>query len=145
MSQLVVKATQPLLKPFRSIIPSIKGQDWAALILSFLLYALMIALIVLIIYKQYIDPLHLMIYALGGVLNSITTIYLFAIIISAIMSWVPSTQGHPVAQLLWQLIEPAVGPIRKLMPDTGEIDLSPLIVLLLIQLIRIFINPIAPF
>ena len=60
------------------------------------------------------------------------------------MSWIPSTQGHPMAQLLWQLIEPPVAPVRKLMPDMGGIDLSPLIVLLLIQLIRIFISPIVP-
>lgn len=145
LSQFVVKATNPFLKPLRKIIRPVKGQDIAALVFAVLLYALMIALIVLVLYRHPVDPMQLVIFSIGGTLHSITGIYLFGIIVSAILSWIPSTQGHPGAYLLMQLVEPPLAPIRKIMPDLGGIDLSPLVVLLLLNVVRIFLTPIVPF
>ncbi len=145
LSQFIVKATNPLLKPLRHLIPPIKGQDIAALVLAIALYALMVTLIALLIYNQHVQILQILIWSLAGVFYSILGIYLFGIIISAILSWIPSTQGHPAANLLWQLVEPLLAPVRKILPDLGGIDLSPLVVLLILNVIRIFMNPIVPF
>ncbi|MCY4044781.1 MAG: YggT family protein [Cellvibrionales bacterium] len=144
LSQFVVKATNPLLKPLRQVIRPVKQQDIASLVLAVFLYGVMIALIALLVYQSQLSISQLAIWSLAGTLYAITGIYLVGIIVSAIMSWIPSAQGHPAAYLLHQLVEPPVAPIRKLMPDLGGIDLSPLAVLLILNVIRIFLKPFVP-
>lgn len=144
LSQFVVKATNPLLKPLRQVIRPIKKQDIASLLLAVLLYGVMIALIALLVYKTQFSIAQLAMWSVAGTLYAITGIYLFGIIISAILSWIPSTHGHPAAFLLSQLVEPPVAPIRKIMPDLGGIDLSPLGALLILNVIRIFLKPFVP-
>lgn len=141
VSQAVVKLTSPLLLPLRRIIPGIKGFDIAALVLALLLHLLMLVASVYIAFGHLINPLSLILGSAAGLIYSTTTIYFFAIIISAISSWIPAIQGHPVTLLVWQLVEPLLAPFRKLLPDMGGIDLSPLFALLALKVVQILVQP----
>ena len=67
-------------------------------------------------------------------------LYIWVIIIGAILSWliafnVVNTNNRfvmMVADTLWRLTEPALRPIRKLLPDLGGIDVSPIILIILL-------------
>ncbi|MGH6824869.1 YggT family protein [Methyloceanibacter sp.] len=73
-------------------------------------------------------------------LIKLINLYIWVIIISAILSWliafnVVNTNNRfvmTVADTLWRLTEPALRPIRKLLPDLGGIDVSPVILILLL-------------
>ncbi|HEY9034063.1 MAG TPA: YggT family protein [Pseudomonadales bacterium] len=142
VSQAIVKATAPLLNPLRRIIPGIGGVDIASLVLAVLLYLVMILLVAYLIIGQFINPLSVLLGSLVGVLNLIISIYFFAIIISAISSWIPPLHGHPITRLVWQLVEPLLGPFRKLLPDLGGIDLSPILALMALKVVQILIQPL---
>jgi YggT family protein len=50
----------------------------------------------------------------------------WAIIARALLSWFPIDQGSPLYQMLYRVTEPIIDPLRRVMPSTGMIDLSPL-------------------
>jgi YggT family protein len=78
----------------------------------------------------------------GDILKTIIWIYIIALLVQAVMSWVGSSQSNPVAPLLHSLTEPIVRPIRQIVPTIGMIDLSPLVVILLLQVVLIFVRPL---
>jgi len=57
---------------------------------------------------------------------SFIQILTWAIIARALLSWFPIDQGSPIFQVLWRVTEPIIEPIRRIMPQTSMIDLSPL-------------------
>jgi len=71
-------------------------------------------------------------------------LYMWAIILSAILSWlvhfgVINTRNQFVSMIgdfLWRITEPALRPIRRFMPNLGGIDISPIILILLIYFLR---------
>jgi YggT family protein len=76
-------------------------------------------------------------------------LYIWAIIISAIMSWLvhfgvvnPSNQFiRMIGEFLWRITEPALRPLRRIIPNLGGIDVTPVILILLIFFIqRVLIN-----
>ena len=80
--------------------------------------------------------------ALADILHMAIQIYVWIIIISAIVSWVRPDPYNPVVQLLYRLTEPVYARVRKIIPTVfGGIDLAPIIVLLMLQFLdRFFIN-----
>jgi YggT family protein len=62
-------------------------------------------------------------------------ILFWAIIIRALLSWFNLSGGQPVFRLLVEITEPVLGPIRRVVPSLGMIDISPLIAMILIQVI----------
>lgn len=77
-------------------------------------------------------------------IDTVLSLYTWIIIISVILSWlvafnVVNTSNRFIAivgDIIWRLTEPVMGPIRRMLPNMGGIDLSPLVVLLLIFLLR---------
>jgi YggT family protein len=52
------------------------------------------------------------------------------------MSWVRADRRHPFVQLVYNLTEPAIAPIRRVVPPMGGLDFSPMILLLALRLLR---------
>lgn len=142
VSQFVVKVTSPVLNPLRRIIPGFAGFDIAALVFAFIVHVILVLLVYLIVVSQLAPPQSLIIGSLFGIFNSILSIYLYGILISVILSWIPSAQAHPIAQLLSDLVEPALAPFRKLLPDMGGIDISPILAMMTLLVIKILITPL---
>jgi YggT family protein len=65
-------------------------------------------------------------------------IYTWVIIIRAVMSWVAPVPSHPLAQILVNVTEPVLKPLRRLVPPSalGGLDVSPILAILAIQVIR---------
>ncbi|MBA3469316.1 MAG: YggT family protein [Herpetosiphonaceae bacterium] len=61
----------------------------------------------------------------------------FAILGRVILSWVDPTGQYKVSQVLQEITEPVIGPIRKVLPRMGMLDLSPLIALLLLNVLQV--------
>ncbi|ALM54155.1 YggT family protein [Halomonas huangheensis] len=136
LSQSVVKITQPVVRPFQSVLGPVMGRfDLATLAAGFVLKVLvMVALLQLAgAGMPRIDSL-----AIAGVTflaSTILDIYFYALIIMIILSWVAPRASHPGALLVMQLVEPIMSPVRRIIPPLGMLDLSPIVVFIGINLI----------
>ena len=76
---------------------------------------------------------------IAKVLGVVLNIYLWVVIIRALLSWVNPDPYNPIVQFLTRVTEPVLRPIRKLLPPwkMGGLDLSPLIVILIIYFLEI--------
>ncbi|AEB60509.1 YGGT family protein [Ectopseudomonas mendocina] len=136
LSQFIVKATQPLLTPLRRIIPGFAGLDLASLILAILVQLLlMVVTLTLMGYNVGGFILQLLVWSMIGVTSLFLKVFFFALIISVILSWVAPGSYNPGAQLVNQICEPLLAPFRKLLPNLGGLDISPIFAFITINLI----------
>lgn len=136
--QMLIKVTNLPLKPLRRIIPGFFGLDFAAIVLMFILQLVALALIALIISFP-ITP-YIILIAIGKLLILVLNLYFFAILIRAIASWFNSNPYHPLIMLLNQLTEPVLRPARRLLPNIAGFDFSPIVLLIVLQVLVIFIR-----
>lgn len=142
ISQFVVKATNPLLRPLRRIIPGWGGIDGAALVLAVLIQALAFFLILVTMNSGVpaINPITLLVWAALNVLDLIVKIYFWSVIAVVVVSWIAPGSHHPAIQLVAQITEPVMRPVRKIMPSMGGLDLSPIIVFLILNVVSVVID-----
>jgi YggT family protein len=140
LSQFAVKATQPLLKPLRRIIPGFGGLDLASLILAILVQLVLMVVVVLIAGANPVAiGLQLLVWAIIAVTSLFLKIFFFAMIISVILSWVAPGSYNPGAQLVNQICEPLLAPFRKLIPNLGGLDISPIFAFIALNLLDRFV------
>jgi len=77
--------------------------------------------------------------AIAYILNTILTIYMWIIIISALLSWVSPDPYNPIVRFLYSVTEPVLRPIRRRLGISMGIDFSPMIVILIIMFLKYFI------
>lgn len=138
ISQFLVKATNPPLIPLRKVIPGWGGVDVASLILALLIQT---AAIIIIFLLNGVQPFSfigtLVLWSILSIIGLLLKIFFWGFIIIIIASWVAPGSYNPALILLNQILEPVTKPIRKLMPDMGGIDISPIFVLLIIHILEI--------
>lgn len=140
LCQFTVKATQPLLAPLRRIIPSVAGIDLAGLILVLLLQFVLIAVVLSLAGVSVVQILpSVLAWTFISVASLFLKIFFYALIISVILSWVAPGSSNPGAQLTYQICEPLLAQIRKVLPDLGGIDISPIFAFIAINLIERFV------
>ncbi|CDF96415.1 YggT family protein [Pseudomonas corrugata] len=139
LCQFVVKATQPLLKPLRRIIPSLFGLDMSSLVLAILVQMALMALTLLLTYGTTGNPLQLLIWSIIGVTALFLKIFFFALIISVILSWVAPGSHNPGAELVNQICEPALAPFRRIVPNLGGLDISPILAFMVLKLLDMLV------
>ncbi|EJK99076.1 MULTISPECIES: YggT family protein [Pseudomonas] len=139
LCQFIVKATQPLLKPLRRIIPSLFGLDMSSLVLAILVQLALMALTLLLTYGTTGNPLQLLIWSIIGVTALFLKIFFFALIISVILSWVAQGSHNPGAELVNQICEPALAPFRRIVPNLGGLDISPILAFMVLKLIDMLV------
>ncbi len=141
-SQFLVKVTNPLLKPLRRLIPGFWGMDLAAIVLMLLLQMLELFLVGVIVGQAFSLP-GVALMSIGELLSLAIYVFIFAIIIQIILSWIQPGSYNPVIGLINRLTEPLLAPARRLIPPVSGLDLSPLAVLILLQLTQILlVSPI---
>jgi len=141
-SQAIVALTNFAVKPLRRVIPSWRKLDLSTLLLAYF------AQFLLQLGIQWLRDFPLLVagpavwgailgLALIGVFKLSVYIFLFAVFIQAILSWInPYT---PISSVLEALTRPILNPLRKRIPMAGGIDLSPLVVFICAQLLFILL------
>lgn len=143
VSQAVIKVTDPMVRIFRTVIPGYKGIDFSSLVLAFIVEAVAICVLIILYGGSIPGVGYIITWAFVGVVLFIVNIYYYAILAAIIMSFVMmfsgSTNPHPLLLLVWQLTEPVMAPVRKIIPSMGGLDFSPIIIFIAIQIIQNFI------
>ena len=132
IAQLIVKATDPLVKPLRKITPGFGGLDIASVLLAWLVIIVKELLILLLSASLPSFSLGLLLFSsVFGVVLAAISLYMFLIFVRAILSWFPMQGGYnPVMMVFSQLTDPLLQRIRSLLPAMEGFDLSPMIALL---------------
>ena len=138
----VVQLTNWLVMPLRRIVPSVFGLDLATLLPAYLLQVLrLLAALALrgALELMAVDQLLVLIFWQGALATLRVSVYLLigALFLQAILSWV--NPYSPLGQPLAQLTQPFLRPLQRVVPPIANIDLSPLIAILLAQVVLIFI------
>jgi len=139
VSQFIVTLTQPPLGFLRRFVPGLFGIDFAAVVL---LVALQLLEIYLLAWFRGFTPTltGAAVFAAAQLLQFTVYVYIVAIIVRVVLSWInPYATRNPVVDLLYSLTEPMLAPARRLIPPISGLDLSPIAVLVLLQLTLILL------
>ncbi len=136
ISQAVVKATDTVCKPLRLALRPFRNLDVASFVVAWLISVLSVVAFSYMIYSAAPGILAAMWAGLIKTLLVLMQFYKWTIIIIVIASFVAQGSFHPALQLLNQLLEPIIGPVRRVLPSLGPLDLSPMVVLLIIILVE---------
>ncbi|MDR1349250.1 MAG: YggT family protein [Zoogloeaceae bacterium] len=139
----VLKLTNWAVLSLRRVIPGAGGIDWASLVAAFILQFVFFSIVLSLRAPMLLSPLMLNIVAEGGwtfalliisltgLLQQILYLLILLLILQAVLSWV--NPYSPFAPTLRQLTAPLLTPIQRILPPISGIDLSPLVVILLLQ------------
>lgn len=76
---------------------------------------------------------------LGQIIGTAIHIYVFIIVVAALISWVNPDPFNPIVRFLYGVTDPILRPIRRFIPLAGGIDVSPIVAILLLEFARYFI------
>ncbi len=138
-TQFIVKITQPIIGPLRKVIPSIGRIDTAT---WFLLYLFAVIKIIFVLYFNLtntpIFSIEYLLYAVAAIVHDAGNLLFWLLLFRAILSWVSRGQSG-ADELLAQLTEPFIAPIRRIVPPLGMIDIS----FMIFVFILMFLNMLA--
>ena len=150
LAQAIVKMTDPLLKPLRRIIPSIKRYDTASVLLCFAV--LLVKLLVFKALSLGVAPTMgtgitvsqlpysvMIIIAFLDLIHQFFNVFIFALIIMAIMSWFPGSTANPAYGLATSISAPVLKPLQRLIPPIGGLDLTVFFTILALYASRMFL------
>jgi YggT family protein len=137
-AQFIVAVTDFAVKPLRRVVPGLFGLDWACLVL-----ALAVEFVV-VVAAYWLDgfPFALAGFGVWPVMLGLAAVRLVSLaiyliigltLVRAVLSWVNS--DSPLMPVVYELSEPFLFPLRRLFPTVAQVDLSPLVLIILCQLI----------
>ena len=136
--QFLYKATNPVLMPLRKVIPAWRNLDIAGITLAWLATALKLVLLYATV-GQTLGVLGLAVLALADLVDFLLLLYIVLVLVRVVISFVGADSYHPVVPLVMQLTEPVMKPFRRMIPNVGGLDFSPMVVLLVLTLARVLI------
>lgn len=139
LSQFIVKVTAPVLNPAKRLIPSVRNIDTATIIVIVLFIIVKIFLVALL--SGYTPSLLTLL--MMGIRDFITlalNIFIFAIIIQAILSWINPDPYNPVTGVLFSITRPVLQPVRRWIKPIEGLDLSPLFAIIGLIFIKLLVD-----
>ena len=144
VGQAVIALTDWIVKPLRKLLPGFKGLDWASLVATYLFQFLWLLAIYFAFGRAF--PLlgpgipFLLLATIVALVKAALWLLIVVVFVQAILSWV--APDGPLSGLLNALAFPFLRPVRRVIPPLGgTLDLSPLIVIVLAQLVQMTAVP----
>jgi len=150
LAQTVVKLTNPILIPLRRIVPGFMGQDIAALVLCLLLIIAKMMVFKMLMLGQVnvagypvsssaLSLLGMVTLAPIDLLHLFFNVFIYSLVILAIMSWISPMGQNPAAEVLSDITRPVIEPVRRWIKPIGGMDFSLLVALVLLQMLKIIL------
>jgi YggT family protein len=130
-AQTIVRITQPVIKPFRRFIPSIGPIDTATLVVALILSILKAPILMLISGQSLALEGAIVDLAIIGIavfFKLAGNLLFWTLVLRVIMSWISRGRGL-IDQLIYQLTEPLMAPIRRIIPPLMGLDFSVMVLL----------------
>jgi YggT family protein len=134
VGEFLVATTNWIVLPARRVVPGIAGTDWATLLLAWILQAVGIWLQAAVVGAQP-SPAAILAVAFVDLVRFSVYILVFAVIVQAVLSWV--NPYAPLAPVFDAIARPFLRPLRRFIPPVGSVDLTPLVLLVILQVLLI--------
>ncbi|WP_144111881.1 YggT family protein [Paraburkholderia sp. BCC1886] len=139
VTKAVLQATNWIVLPLRKILPAVRSIDWASLVAALLAA---IVYVVLMVVVTGADPLQLaptlLIVAVLTLIKWALNLIIWMTILMALLSWLnPRSPAMPV---LYQLTAPFLNPLRRVIPQFGGLDLSPILLFVIVQVLLMVVT-----
>lgn len=131
IAQGILQATSPIITPLRRIVPSIGRIDTATVLLMFLVQAITLTLIDTLLGSP-VSAKTVLISSTFNLIYLSLRLFMFAIIIRIVLSWIAPQTFNPATALLANITDPLLRPFRRYVPPIGGFDISPIFAIILI-------------
>ncbi len=142
VSNAVFQVTNWLVLPLRHVIHTKRGLDWASIVAALIASLVYVALMVAV---SGADPLGLapvlLIVAVLTVIKWALNLIIWLTILMALLSWL--NPRSPAMPILYQLTAPFLDPLRRFVPQLGGIDLSPILLFVIVQILLMVVTRVA--
>ncbi|RQH09848.1 YggT family protein [Paraburkholderia dinghuensis] len=139
VSHAVQQVTNWLVLPLRRIIPGFRGIDWASIVAALIAA---VVYVLLAVWLAGIDPFGalptLVVVAVLTVVKWALNLLIWLTILMALLSWLnPNSPAMPV---LFELTAPFLNPLRRILPQLGGLDLSPILLFVIVQVLLMVVT-----
>ena len=141
ISQTIFKLTAPVVNPMNKLLPTVGTLNLAVLAAAILVKWSFYLIMGLATGVGLLDIIMYIPVAAFDLLYALIEVYFWGIFILAISSWVGTT-SHPSVQLVGQIVEPYLRPFRRFIPPIGMMDISPMVAILSLMIIRNKLLPV---
>jgi len=142
IGQFVLATTNWAVAPFQRVLPSVAKVDLSSLLPAWLIELVLTITLAILNGRNLGAPASLLLGAsILGALELVSSglmLLMGLVIISAVLSWV--NPYAPIAPMLNQLIRPFLTPFRRLLPTVANVDLSPLVLILILQVLQFLLQ-----
>lgn len=150
LSPFIFSMTDWLVKPLRKGVPGYGGVDWAsvfgAFVVSFVLHVTLVLLTVAFSARTGAGVGDLIVLtipiAIFWVLRNMAYLLMGIVLVHVVLSWV--NPFSPIAAVLGELSRPFLDPLRRVLPTIGNVDLSPLVFFLILQIVMMVLQSLMP-
>jgi YggT family protein len=139
----VVRLTDPVLVPMRRLIPGWAGIDWAAVLLVVLLELIAVTILHLIVLGTPPTNLALAVWSLVRAVLALLNLLLFSVLIRVLLSWIAPAGYNPAIAILLGFTEPMLRPVRRRLPQLEGLDLSPIVILIGLTVLRLLLRDLS--
>jgi len=143
LAQGILRFTSPVVIPVRRIVPSFGRLDTATILVAFIIQYLTVLLLLLII-GQTAGIAAIALTAIVKLAVLTINLFVYAIFIRIILSWISQGQYNPATAIITTLTEPVLRPFRRLIPAIGGFDISPVFAIILLFAATIVVNGFKP-
>jgi YggT family protein len=141
VSNAVMQATNWIVLPLRKLLPAGKI-DWASILAAFIASLVYVVLMVVL---AGVDPMlmvpMLLLVAVLTVIKWALNLIIWMTILMALLSWL--NPQSPAMPLLYQITAPFLDPLRRILPRLGGIDLSPILLFVIVQVLLMVVTRVA--
>lgn len=135
IGEVVLKVTNPVVMPLRKAMPPGRRFDPASIVALLLVHFIGTALLQGVAGMP-IRPDTLLLGGLRDLADTILAFFFWVVLLAALLSWFGGTAASPAGRVVGRLSEPLLAPVRRVIPPLGMLDLSAIIVLIALQLLR---------
>jgi len=139
ISAFIIKVTQPPLKLLKPLFPTVKGVNLAAIVLIIAL-RMFIGFVISFSVGDF-NIWAVFIWSLAELVDSLLNVFLFSVFATVIISWLNPGSYHPAVSLVYKITEPVMRPVQRLIPPIGGIDLTPMVALIGLQVLKMLLIP----
>lgn len=137
-SQAIFRLTNPVFMPLQKVLGVVRGWHVGGILLLVLLATLQ-AVMLMMLGNTQPGAVPTLILGIGMALDFVFMTLFWLVLISVLMSWLAPQGRGGAGDLLHFVVRPLLAPFRKVIPPLGPLDISPMVLLLLLQLARILI------
>ena len=139
ISQSIKAITDPILQPTRRFLPKFQSVDSASLLILIAMQVTLTWLSLRMISTLDPNMLSILIFSIGEIVAKFVRVLIWAVIINALISWFSPGTYHPIVDIINSITNPLLNRVRKVLPMSTGLDFSPLIVIILLQLVLILV------